>query len=174
MRRDPVALAPETVNHVTYHATGSDVFAIDDHDRDAIVAFLGKTVQRYQLDLHDYCVMTNHIHLVVRAPHGNLPRAMQHFLSGVVLRFNRRHGRRGHLVQEPYAPKPILSEEHYLSTRAYVAMNPVEANLVSHPRDYRWCGFGGGGVLTPRPDATIRALVEAQLELRKMRLATLG
>lgn len=169
VQRDPLVLAPETVNHLTQRATGADVFVRDDFDRDAIVALLRKTCTRYELDLHDYCVMTNHVHLVVRAPRGNLPLAMQYLWACVAQRFNRRHGRSGHLVQAPYAPKPVLSEEQYLATRAYVAMNAVRAGICSHPARYRWCGFGGGVLLSSPPGAAVKALVEAQVELDRLR-----
>jgi len=163
--RDPLVLSPDIVNHVTQHATGRDVFSLDERDRDAVVALLAKTRDRYELELHDYCVMTNHIHLVVRAPRANLPRAMQYLWACVVQRFNRRHDRRGHLVAAPYSPTPILSEEHYLATRAYVALNPVVARLCRHPAEWRWCGFGGGGAIATAPDAAVRALVDARVEL---------
>jgi putative transposase len=167
--RDPVAFAADTINHVTQHATGADVFVVDDHDRDAVVAVLRRAVTRFGLELHDFCVMTNHVHLVVRAPGGDLPRAMQYLWSCVVQRFNRRHGRRGHLVQAPYVPTPILSDEHYLSTRAYVAMNPVEAGLCSHPSAWRWCGFTAGCCEAAAPfEAAVRLLVEARLELLRL------
>jgi hypothetical protein len=91
---------------------------------------------------------------------------MQYLWARVVERFNRRHGRRGHLVQAPYRAKPIESEEHYLAARAYVATNPVEAGLCQRPESWRWSGYGGGGALVPVPEPVIRDLVEAQLAER--------
>ena len=143
MPRPPVVLASETVNHVTQHATDSEVFARDSLDRDAAVALLGKTVARFDLELYDYCVLTNHLHLLVKAPRANLPRAMQYFFARLVERFNRRHCREGHLVQAPYRAKPVLNDDHALWVRAYIALNPVWAGICARPEAYLWSGYGG-------------------------------
>lgn len=164
--RDPLVLARDTVNHVTQRATDREIFCFDPLDRDAILTIVARTVDRYELDLVDYCVMTNHVHLLAAAPNANLARTMQYLWARVVERFNRRHGRRGHLVQAPYRAKPVESEEHYLAARAYVAMNPVEAGLCERPEDWRWSGYGGRGTLVPAPDSVIREIVEAQLAER--------
>lgn len=161
--RSPIVLAPETVNHVTQRATDSETFVLDSFDREAIVQIAEKSVRRYQLELRDYSVLGNHLHLVLRAPLGNLPRAMQYLGARIVERFNRRHGRRGHLVQAPYRAKPVLTEGHALWLRVYIAMNPVRAGLCRRPEDWRWGGYGGRGRLVPPPDALTRDLVEAAL-----------
>jgi putative transposase len=163
MSRDPVVLAPETLNHVTQRATDRERFCFDRLDRDAIVATLARTVERYELTLVDYCVMTNHVHFLLFAPRANLPRAMQYLAARIVERFNRRHGRRGHLVQAPYRATPVQTEEHYLAARAYLAMNPVAAGLCRRPEQWPWSGYGGRGALVPPPDRVFRRLVDAQL-----------
>jgi REP element-mobilizing transposase RayT len=165
-RRKPLVLAPDTLNHLTQRATDREILCFDPLDRDAIVTIVARTVGRYELDLVDYCVMTNHVHLIAAAPSANLPKAMQYLWARVVERFNRRHVRRGHLVQAPYRAKPVESEEHYLAARAYVAMNPVEAGLCERPEDWRWSGYGGRGSLVPAPDPVIRELVRSQLAER--------
>jgi hypothetical protein len=68
-------------------------------------------------------------------------------------------------VEAPYVPTPILSEEHYLSARAYVAMNPIEAGLCRHPSEWQWSGFTARDVIATPYDGAIRVLVEAKLEL---------
>jgi len=168
-RRPPLVLAPETVNHITQRATDSEAFSVDRHDRDAAVAVIEKTVDRYDVELIDYCVMTNHLHLLMRAPRGNLPRAMQYLGARLVERFNRRHLRRGHLVQAPYHAEPVTDENHWLWVRAYIALNPVWAGLVRRPEHWPWSGCGGNGRLVALPDSGTRTIVEATLRdgLRK-------
>jgi putative transposase len=167
--RNPIVLAPDTLNHVTQRATDREILCFDRLDRDAIITVVARTVSRYELTLVDYCAMTNHVHLLVSAPNANLPNAMQYLWARVVERFNRRHGRRGHLVQAPYRAKPVESEEHYLAARAYLAMNPVEAGLCEKPEDWLWSGYGGRSALVPPPDAVIRRHVRAQFVERASR-----
>jgi REP element-mobilizing transposase RayT len=163
MPRSPIVLSPETVNHVTQRATDSETFVLDRIDRDAIVALVRKTVDRHELELQDYCVMSNHLHLLVRAPKANLPRAMQYLGARMVERFNRRYCRRGHLVQAPYGAKPVLTEGHSLWVRAYIALNPVFAGLCDRPEQWAWSGYGGKGQLVPPPSRETRELVRASL-----------
>ena len=148
---------------MTQRATDSETFVLDQLDRDAIVRLVAKTVDRYHLALRDYCMLSNHLHLVLKAPQGNLARAMQYLGACLVGRFNRRHDRRGHLVQAPYRASAVLSEGHALWLRVYIAMNPVRAGLCRHPGDWRWSGYGGDGQLVPRPDVLTRDLVHAEL-----------
>lgn len=163
MYRDPVVLAPETLNHVTQRATDRETFVHDALDRDAIVRLLGRTADRYGLELHDYCVLSNHLHVLLRAPESNLPRAMQYLNARLVERFNRRHSRNGHLVQAPYHAEPVLTDPHWLWVRPYIALNPVRAGLCARPEEWPWSGYGGRGKLVPPPDRATRELVETAL-----------
>ena len=169
MSRDPIVLAPETMNHVTQRATDREIFCFDRIDRDAIITLVRRTVERYELRLVDYCVMTNHLHLMILAPRANLPRAKHDLVARMVERFNRRDGQRGHHVQAPYRARPVETDEHYLAARAYLAMNPVEAGLCARPGDWVWSGYGGRGVLVPPPGVAIHRLVEAQVAERAAR-----
>lgn len=93
--------------HVTQRATDREVFFRDDLDYSAHLRLLVKTAKRYDAGIQDYCLMPNHLHLLLDLRHENLPELMQYLLARHVERFNRRHLRRGHLVQAPYRPKPI-------------------------------------------------------------------
>jgi len=148
---------------VTQRATDREIFSYDRIDRDGVVAVVRRAIDRYDIELLDYCVMTNHLHLLLRAPKGNLPRAMQYLGARMVERFNRRHLRRGHLVQAPYHAEPVVTESHSLWVRAYIALNPVQAGLCARPEEWMWSGYGGRGLLAPLPDRATRDLVESAL-----------
>ncbi len=95
--------------------------------------------------------MTDHYHLLVETPHGGLSRGMQ-YLNGVYTeRFNRRHGRVGHLFQGRFTAILVKKESHLLEVARYVVLNPVRAGMVRDPGDWRWSSYRATAGLAPVP-----------------------
>ena len=118
----------------------------DDLDRKRFVTTLGETCVKTDWQIHAYCLMNNHFHLVVETPNANLIAGMRWFLSPGTARFNRRHKLFGHLFSGRY--KSLIvdgSGNGYLRTVCdYVHLNPVRAKLlrVDQPlRDYGWSSW---------------------------------
>jgi REP element-mobilizing transposase RayT len=110
----------------------------DDGDFAVYLAELGRVVLRNKWRLLAYCLMDNHVHLIVETPEPNLANGMQ-LLHGRFARFvNDRWGRSGHLFQGRYGSRLINDDAHLLTAAAYVAMNPVDAGLCADPEDWRW------------------------------------
>jgi REP element-mobilizing transposase RayT len=122
------------------YARGVDRMAIsrDDADRTAWVALLARTVRRFALTFHAYCLMPNHFHLVVESELDDLSRGMHHLNGLYAQRFNRRHERSGHLFQGRFGIRVIESEEYLHGACAYVVENPVRAGLCELPADWPW------------------------------------
>jgi len=85
-----------------------------------------------------YCLMPNHVHLVVDAVVDELSLAMYRVNGLYAQRFNRRHGYRGHLFQGRFHAKPIVDDAHLPGSVRYVLLNPVRAGLCSRPNNWRW------------------------------------
>lgn len=150
------------VYHVTQHATGGEVLFRDPFDRFLFEGLLGRTVKRYGWNLHAYCQLDNHYHLLLKLNDLTLADGMQ-FLNGrYVQAFNQRHDRRGTLVRGRYTSTLIETDEHYLNCVVYIAMNPVGAGLCRRPEDWEW-GSYSGGTRARRPDRLLRELIEIQL-----------
>ncbi len=128
---------------------------------------------RYGWDVHDYCQLSNHFHLLVTTRQPNIARGMQHLNARYVQAFNARHGRRGALVQGRYYSGLVETEEHFLVVRAYLALNPIEAGLCREPEDWPWGGYGGRGKIVPSPDERLRRFV-ADYRARREYLAVLA
>ncbi|MBI4662400.1 MAG: transposase, partial [Verrucomicrobia bacterium] len=97
--------------------------------------------------VHAYCLMGNHFHLVMETPQANLVAGMQWLLSTYTARFNRRHRRFGHLFSGRYKSLVVDgSGTGYLRTVCeYVHLNPVRAKLLTPEqrlRDYGWSSLG--------------------------------
>jgi REP element-mobilizing transposase RayT len=127
----------------------------------AFIQLMEITAVSAQWNLHDYCLMTNHVHLLIQTPKPTLPSGMQRLLGPYVEEFNERHSRRGALVQGRYKALLVETQEHYLECLRYFAHNPVGAGLCDRPEDWPWCGYArraamsGADMRGPGPDTSL-------------------
>jgi len=90
---------------------------------------------------HAYCLMTNHYHLLIETPDGNLSKGMRQ-LNGVFTQAsNRRHGRCGHLFQGRFKGILVDKQPHLLELSRYVVLNPVRAGMVAATADWPWSSY---------------------------------
>jgi putative transposase len=93
-----------------------------------------------------YCLMPNHVHLVLwPREDGEVSRWMQWLMTAQVRRHHRRHGSDGHLWQGRFKAFPIQRDEHLLSVLRYVERNPLRAKLVARAEDWPWSSLGAAG-----------------------------
>jgi putative transposase len=116
---------PGAVNHVTVRGNERrDIFR-DDEDRFELLGSLDYALKTHGVKLYSYALMSNHFHLLVETPQGDLGEFMRRFNVTYTVYFNRRHNRFGHLYQGRY--KSILVEkDEYLSLLSrYIHLNPI-------------------------------------------------
>lgn len=173
MARGPRLQIPGGVYHVTQRATDDEILFAEALDRVGFDHLLVRTAKRCAWEIHDYCQLTNHFHLLLLTREPNLAQGMQYLNARHVEAFNDRHDRRGTLVQGRYYSGLVETEEHYLQARAYLAWNAVDAGLCQWPDEWLWGGFGGKGKIVPAPDARLRRFV-AGYGARRRRIVTLA
>lgn len=88
------------------------------------------------IEVHAYCVMTNHFHLLVRSTEGNLSEALQWIESIYVSKFNRGRGRDGSLLKGRFFAKQVKSDAYRKAILEYIDANPVEARIASSAAAY--------------------------------------
>jgi REP element-mobilizing transposase RayT len=115
----------------------------DDRDRQKRLDWLRRTVETYGWRLHWFVLMTNHDHLFVETPEPNLSAGMQYFNGSYTSYFNRRHSRAGHLFQGRFKGNLFQETGYFLQVSRYLHLNPVRANMVARPEDYRWSSYRG-------------------------------
>lgn len=146
---------------MTQRATDRELLFADRLDLVGFGHLLRRTAKRHAWVIHDYCLMSNHFHLLIRTPEPSLARGMQYLNARHVSAFNTTHGRRGTLVQGRYYSGLVETDEHFLQVRGYLALNPVGAGLCREPEDWPWSGYGAGGAISPRPDPQLERFVAA-------------
>ena len=108
---------PGAMYHVMSRANGTGNIFEGDVDRRDFVKTLAETCEKAGFEVHAYCLMRNHFHLVVETPNGNLVAGMRWLLSVYTLRFNPRHRRFGHVFSGRYKALIFDGSSHgYLKT----------------------------------------------------------
>jgi putative transposase len=118
------------------------VFA-DDEDRQLYLRLLACTVKSYGWLCMCYCLMDNHMHLLIETPRANLGQGMQWFHGRYGRHFADRIERPGHVFQRPYGNKRIKDDAQMWTTIRYIAQNPVDAGLCEKPSEWAWSSHRG-------------------------------
>ena len=134
------------IYHVMNRGDRREAIFKDDSDRECFLKTLDECCAKTDWQVHALCLMSNHFHLVVETPKGNLVAGMKWFLGTYTGRFNRRHKLFGHLFSGRY--KALIvdgSGSGYLRTVCdYVHLNPVRARLLNREQKlaaYRWGSY---------------------------------
>jgi REP element-mobilizing transposase RayT len=138
--------------HVACRGNDRQNIFSSDADRLAFLDLLGRSSDIYQTEVLAYALMSNHFHLLVKTPGGNLQEFMRHFNISYTAWFNRLHQRAGHLYQGRYHSF-LIDEDNYLKeVSRYIHLNPVKIKQARSTdiasgrkalRAYVWSSFPG-------------------------------
>ncbi|MBI9087524.1 MAG: transposase [Desulfobacterales bacterium] len=126
------------VSHLTQRAAGKEPLFIEDGDYLSLLANLKEIAQKRSLSVFAFCLMSNHIHLLLRPEAGELAAAMRDLFSRYALFFNRKYERKGHLFGSPYRQAVCLDEGYLIAASLYIHNNPVKAGICQSATKYRW------------------------------------
>jgi len=123
---------PGAIYHVLSRGDRREAIVKDDGDRKLFLEILERACGRTGWEIHAYCLMSNHFHLVVETPRSNLSAGMQWFLGSFTQQFNRRHRLSGHLFGGRYKALLVDGREgaYLRQVCDYVHLNPVRAGII--------------------------------------------
>lgn len=151
MSRPLRIVAPGLLYHVMSRGNARMTIYRGDADYRRFLDLLETVVYRFRVECWSYCLMPNHYHVIVRTPEPNLSEAIK-YLNGVYAqRWNRRHGRDGHVFKGRFKSQVVDDESYLLVVCRYVALNPVRAGLVQAPADWPWSSYRATAGLTLCP-----------------------
>jgi putative transposase len=143
---------PSAFYHVTARGNErKDIFK-SRLDREKFLSYLESATQRYSAIIHAYCLMTNHYHLLVETPLGNLSKIMQHINSSYTSYYNVKRKRSGHLLQGRYKAILVEADSYACVLSRYIHLNPIRAGIVATPEQYPWTSYHGYVNSKDRPD----------------------
>jgi REP element-mobilizing transposase RayT len=142
----------DAVYHVMSRGIEGRRICADDLDRDLWLEILGRAAERFGWRALAFCLLDNHFHLFVHTPAAGLSAGMRQLNGDYAGYFNRRHGRRGPLMQGRYKAVLVEDQSHWLELSRYVHLNPVRAGLCKHPEDWKWSSYRGYHRPAVRPE----------------------
>ncbi|WP_282610428.1 transposase [Pelagibius sp. Alg239-R121] len=129
------------VYHVTAHGNGGDAVFYDDEDRMAFLSVLGEVCAEADWRVLCYCLLDDHLHLVIATDRATLSRGMRQLFGVYSQAFNRRHGRHGHLFQGRYKSILVETSVYLAQLCAYVLRSPVADGLVKGAKQWPWSSY---------------------------------
>jgi REP element-mobilizing transposase RayT len=151
---------PGALYHVTSRGNRREQIYSDETDRVAFLEVLANVCERFRWACYAYCLMSNHYHIMVETRDANLARGMRHLNGVYTQRFNRRHGRVGHVYQGRYHAVLVKRESHLLAVARYIVLNPVRAGMVRAAGNWRWSSYRAtAGRTAPPPWLTTEWLL---------------
>lgn len=127
-----------SVSHVTQHGAGKDPLFIEDADYLYMLHVMKESCNKYSHNILSFSLMLNHIHLLIRFNEANMSFAMKDIFERYARYFNAKYARKGHLFSGSFRSALCFDNNYLLAASLYIHFNPVKANLVRDPVDYRW------------------------------------
>ena len=129
--------------HVMNRGQSRRSIFIEDQGRQTFLDLLADITRLWKVEIHAYCLMDNHYHLLLSTPTAGLARPMRHLDGIYTQKFNRVHHRDGPLFRGRYKAILIDAEEYFLSVVRYIHKNPLGSGVVSNIDRYRWSSHWG-------------------------------
>lgn len=113
----------------------------DDEDRQRFIETIGyyKTISNYKL--YGYCLMNNHVHILLQETGEPISRAIKRISSSYVYWYNQKYDRCGHLFQERFKSEVVETDPYFLVVLRYIHQNPVKAGITKDIGKYRWSSY---------------------------------
>jgi REP element-mobilizing transposase RayT len=138
MTRAPRVEVEGGIHHVTARCVDPLAAFRDDFDRRRYLRLLSSVVRHTSWQCLSYCLMSNHVHLLIETPKPNLSAGVQQLHGQYAQAFNRRHHRLGHLFERRFRNDPVLDQAHLWNVLRYIAHNPVQAGVCRTPEEWAW------------------------------------
>jgi putative transposase len=132
-----------------YHVInrGNNRQTVFEHEGDylAFLKAIADLKERRPFDLYGYCLMSNHIHLLIRPRKESISRIVQSLLVSHTQRYHRFHRSGGHVWQGRFKSPVIQDDDHLLTVLRYIEANPLRAKMVERAGEYPWSSFACHG-----------------------------
>lgn len=152
MPRQARSISSSGIYHVMLRGINRQRIFEDDQDRYTYIHLLQKNKNKSRFRLHAFCLMSNHVHLLIEPAEEPLGLIFKRLGSGYVRWFNERYDRVGSLFQDRFRSENVETEAYYRTVLRYILLNPMKAGLESRPGTYRWSSYlayaKGQGTLT--------------------------
>lgn len=140
MTRQRRKISNSKVYHVIVKGIDDQDIFYDDQDRRYFLKQILNLKKEINYDVYSYCLMTNHIHMVIKSEAKVLSKIMQSLMIRYVYYFNSRYERSGPLVQNRFKSKCVENQKYFLEVCRYIHRNPEKAGMAK-TQNYKWSSY---------------------------------
>ncbi|CFX11852.1 Transposase IS200-like [Syntrophomonas zehnderi OL-4] len=126
------------IYHVILRGINRQDIFYDDDDFQQFLETVGQKKTDNQFALYAYCLMSNHVHLLLQEHTDNISRIMSRIGSSYAWWYNQKYDRSGHVFQGRYGSECVKDNSYLLTVMRYIHNNPVKAEMVGKPEEYKW------------------------------------
>ena len=114
---------------------------VDNEDNRRFIDTLDRYRKEIKYEIYGYCLMGNHIHLLIKEGKEPLSNTMKRIGTSYVYWYNWQYNRKGHLFQDRYKSEPVEDDDYFLTVLRYIHQNPLKAGLVNSLDSYKWSSY---------------------------------
>lgn len=133
--------AESGVYHVMLRGIDRQMIFEDSEDSLQFLHIIQKNMQVCNFKLYAYCLMGNHVHLLIRDPNDELENIFKRIAGSYVYYFNAKYQRVGHLFQDRFKSEPVEDDAYFLTVLRYIHQNPVKGNLCKKMEEYPYSSY---------------------------------
>jgi len=129
------------IYHVMLRGINRQVIFEDNQDRYYFMTVLKKYREVSLFNLHAFCLMPNHVHLLIEPTEEPLETIFKRIGVSYAGWYNKKYERVGHLFQDRFRSENVETDQYYMTALRYIIQNPVKAGIVDHPGKYPWSSY---------------------------------
>jgi len=141
MPRNARTQSKSGVYHIMLRGNERKNIFFDDNDRIRFLDTLNKMKEDGNYHIYAYCLMSNHVHLLMREVKDSIHRSMQRICVSYVYYFNNKYQRIGHLLQDRFRSEAVEEESYIMAAVRYIHHNPVKAGIVEKAEAFNWSSY---------------------------------
>jgi len=141
MPRQRRKLSKTKIYHIMLRGNERKDIFLEKEDYNKFIQILAAKKKNGSFLLYAYCLMSNHLHLLVREKKQDISRIMKRINVAYAYYFNKKYNRVGHVFQDRFKSESIEEESYLLSVIRYIHNNPLTAKVVNDPVLYPWSSY---------------------------------
>ena len=141
MPREARKISGMNIYHIMLRGVNRQCIFEDNSDRRCFLEILRKVKEKSEFRLHAFCLMDNHVHLLIEPAGESLETIFKRIGCSYAPWFNRRYQRIGHLFQDRFRSEAVETEQYFITVLRYILQNPMKAGLEKAPGRYPWSSY---------------------------------
>ena len=129
------------IYHVILRGINKQMFFEDDEDHEMFLKTLKQYKSQSQYKLLAYCLMGNHVHLLIKTEKEELGQSFRRIGASYVYWYNHKYHRTGHLFQDRYKSEVVETDAYLFAVLRYIHQNPIKAGIVQTLEEYTWSSY---------------------------------